>query len=269
MHFLFWNRQSFYRTFPNPFLLGSECSITCPLKNQQAYCKSSKGIRSFTCEKNGWSSNSKNDCECKTACSSPEEQFPHIGKGTFRWNISEFYQPVWIKWQSTCSPYNWQFSDVLPSFDSCSSVFKNAKCKAKCPANTYARNKNNAGSSILTKCSCQGQNCLWAVGKTIKPDLFCISEYRRSFWPMPWSLLTTWSFLDPPLSWPSILDCCWPRLSTFYKDHPFLPRPSTFYKDRPLFIKTVNVLPRLFNSKPIEPSIFVSTQFSTFDFNFF
>ena len=73
------------------------------------------------------------------------------------------------------------FLDILPSFDSCSSVFKNAKCRAKCPANTYARNKNSAGSSILTKCSCQGQNCLWAVGKTIKPDLFCISEYRWSF----------------------------------------------------------------------------------------
>ena len=71
------------RPFSNPCLLGSECSITCPLKNQQAYCKSSKGKRSFTCEKNGWSSNSKNDCECKTACSSPEEQFPHIGKGIF------------------------------------------------------------------------------------------------------------------------------------------------------------------------------------------
>ena len=64
-----------------PILLGSECSITCPLRNQQAYCKSSRGTRSFTCEKNGWTSNSKNDCECKTACSSPEEQFPHISKG--------------------------------------------------------------------------------------------------------------------------------------------------------------------------------------------
>ena len=86
------------------------------------------------------------------------------------------------------------FSDILPSFDSCSSVFKNAKCKAKCPANTYSRNKNNAGSSISTKCSCQGQNCLWAVGKTIKPDLFCISEYRWSFVTTPYRL-SPWTII--------------------------------------------------------------------------
>ena len=100
------------------------------------------------------------------------------------------------------------FSDILPSFDSCSSVFKNAKCKAKCPANTYARNKNNAGSSILTKCSCQGQNCLWAVGKTIKPDLFCISEYR-------WSFVTTPNRLSP---WTII-----PRLGHFWPHGNFWP----------------------------------------------
>ena len=91
----------FDRSFSNPFLLGSECSITCPLKNQQAYCKSSKGKRSFTCEKNGWSSNSKNDCECKTACSSPEEQFPHIEKGIFDEIIPDIGRPVWISKLST------------------------------------------------------------------------------------------------------------------------------------------------------------------------
>ena len=171
-------------------------------------------------------------------------------------------------------PYNFQFSDILPSFDFCSSVFKNAKCKAKCPGNTYARNKNNVASSILTKCSCQGQNCLWAVGKTIKPDLFCISEYR-------WSFLTDWSFLGHSLSWPSILQFkVWTKTvhilskpSTFMTVY-FEPSPSTLNQDRPFSTNSLSLKsiyrdrPRLLSwtvrLDPIGPSIFASTLYVRF-----
>ena len=84
--------------------VGSQCQVSCPLKNQQPYCKSANGPATFTCDGNGkWNMNKKNDCECKTACQAPEEQFSHISE------------------------------EVLPTFDTCRTSFKNAKCNAKCP----------------------------------------------------------------------------------------------------------------------------------------
>ena len=157
------------------------------MKNQQPYCKSVKGTRTFTCEANAkWDWNSKNDCECKTACQAPEEQFSHIPTGSIHdisWIFYEFDTNIQISHvlEHTrailfCRLFLFNIIlDVLPRFDSCKSSFKNAKCKAKCPGNTYTRAKNAIASSIGTKCSCQGSNCLWAVGRAVKADLYCIS----------------------------------------------------------------------------------------------
>ena len=73
------------------WLLGSTCSIQCPQKNEQAYCKSSKGSRTFECKSSGdWSSNKRNDCDCRSACQSPEEQFSHISSGNI-FNVFEIF----------------------------------------------------------------------------------------------------------------------------------------------------------------------------------
>jgi len=131
----------------NDTSVGSTCRIQCPQKNEQAYCKSSKGSRTFECKSSGdWSSNKRNDCDCRSACQSPEEQFSHIS------------------------------SEILPRFDSCESTTKNAMCRAKCPDNTYTRARNGPASVMATKCACKGTSCLWAVGKKPVSDLFCIKR---------------------------------------------------------------------------------------------
>ena len=77
-------------------------------------------------------------------------------------------------------PYSNLILDVLPKFDSCDNVFKNGKCKGKCPGDTYTRNKNAKATSVSTKCSCKGPNCLWAVGRAPVANLYCISKLSFS-----------------------------------------------------------------------------------------
>ena len=76
VYFKFWNK------FEPSLSPGSTCQIECPKRNEQAYCKSSKGPRSFVCSASGdWNLNKKNDCDCRAVCQDPAEQFGHISSG--------------------------------------------------------------------------------------------------------------------------------------------------------------------------------------------